>query len=762
MKGESMSQTPSHPVTMPMGAMTPADVWRIIRKRMWLIIACFVIVGLGGTAGIVAWYYYAPTYTASGLIEVEPGQAQQNAVLGPVSQDIIDVRIFTQYVQAQVSAVENPRILLAALDALGPKQTMFSGLGAVEELAEELNVTQIVDTPLIQVSLGGRNREQVQAVVNEVLTQYISQYKATRAQMDADRQQGLREKRDELKRQLDDLGRKLTAYRDEASVIVSDERGGEHMARLAGLVREEGRVLIELAEAASDWEQFQQLRKASEESGDLSPIMMAFPAIMEAMRSDRSLASMKEQRARLSQDLASLQQRLGPNHDSVKRLATAAQAAKNDLDARQSEILGQLFQQQAATLKSTYDRARAREAELRDAVAEARAAAVAAAKLAAEYRARETEYNNLQELLATVNDGLQRMSIATALAEANIRIAQAAALPLEPSEPRLLIYIPAVIMLSILLGMGLSLLVEFMDVRLRTPAEVARQTGVPLLASVPDLAEDERLSLDTNVATISQVVPQSLLAESFRQLRTGLLFSSDTPVRSLLVSSPGPGDGKTAVASNLAITAARGGSRVLLVDANFRRPSLAGVFDVPAGVGLSNVLVGLSTPEEAIHATSIENLDVLVAGAPPPSPGELLGSPRMREFMVDQMKAYDMVIVDGAPILVVADNALLAEIVDGVVLVFRAGENTRGMAQRSARQMHNLRARVLGAVLNRVRATKGGYFRESFQAYYDYSGTACPVEPMAKGAARTAARRQIPSTDILLDERDDEPKPPEA
>jgi capsular exopolysaccharide synthesis family protein len=370
-------------------------------------------------------------------------------------------------------------------------------------------------------------------------------------------------------------------------------------------------------------------------------------------------------------------------------------------------------------------------------VAEARGRAVDISKVATEYRAREDVFRRVQSLLNTVMDGLERMKLATAMALPTVSIAQLASLPEDPSEPRLPIYIPSAIIFSLLLGMGLCLLLELMDTRLRTPIQIVRQVGVPLLSNVPDLTEDERLALDMNVALVSQKAPQSLLAEAFRQLRTSLLFSSERPVKSILVTSPNPGDGKSTVAANLAITMARSGASVLLIEANFRRPSLARTFDVPASVGLSNVLVGLSSAAEAIQATAIENLDLLTCGALPPSPAELLGSDSMRQLMTEQARAYDHVIIDGAPILVVADNHLLAEVVDGIILVFRAGENTRGIALRAAAQMKSLRGRLLGAVLNRVRATKGGYFRESFQAYYDYAGASCPVD--VKSGTPTAA-----------------------
>ena len=740
-----MTQQPTVVPQPVAAAMTPADILRIVRKRLWLIVACFVVFGLGGTAGLVAWYVTAPRFTAEGILSVEPAQGG-NPITGGFDP-AIPIPLLEGWIQGQVQAIRSDRVLRAAIQAAdadlqkeGASLVMYTGPNPGGDLKRDLDIVHPRDSLYIAVSLRGTRKEQIRAIVKAVLDQFIKQHKDDRTASEADRRRELTSERDDLQRQLNDLSRRLSSMRDERGLIVADERNSEQLARLNTLTRQEAEVRTILAETKAAWDDFTALKKQSDEQKDASILVMAFPEIMETMRNDRTIADQSDRFARAQQDLQLLKQKFGPANETVKRTETQVTAMANELARKQSEVLGQLIQWVAATLKSKYDRAQAAAVDLQARVAEARAAAVDASKVVTEYSARADEFRRVQTLLGTVMDGLERMRIAAAIALPTINIAQPPTLPDEPSEPRLAIYIPSAIIFSVLLGFGLSLLLELMDTRLRTPSQVVRQVGLPLLASVPDLTEDERLAMDTNVALVSQKAPQSLLAESFRQLRTSLLFSSDTSVKSILVTSPNPGDGKSTVAANLAATMARSGARVLLIEANFRRPSLARTFDCPATVGLSNVLVGLSSAAEAIQATAIENLDVLTCGALPPSPAELLGSHSMRQLMTEQARAYDHVIVDGAPILVVADNHLLAEVVDGIILVFRAGENTRGIALRAAAQMRALRGRLLGAVLNRVRATKGGYFRESFQAYYDYAGTACPVD-VATGVPPTAMAR---------------------
>ena len=731
-----MSHQPAGSMPSTLSILAPADLWRIIRRRVWLIFACFFFFGVCGSGAFVAWWFLWPFYTAEGIVEVEAGQqlpafVQTQAEMGP------PVQLFEQYVQAQALAIRNNRVLDAAIDQLKNNEQLrgrdllFRGANASHKLGLALDVNHGLNTQTIFVSLTDTDKEQVYLTVTEVLRQYEAIMKAERDKSDSERRRELTQEREDLRKQLTDLGTRLSQMRGEAKILTADDRGSEEMARLVALAHQLTEAQLTLAEANAAWTQFQELKKAADEAKDYTPVIMGFPEITDVLRRDPGITALSEQASRGNQELQGLQQRFGEQHEAVKRMKTAVQGARNDLEAKQNEVLGQLFQQLAATLKSKYDRAKAAEAEIEARVAVARAAAIDVAKSTADFRAREDEFRRAQALLNTVVDGLERMRISQALSRPNVRVSRWPTMPVEPSEPRLILYIPAIVVFSILLGFGLSLLLELVDTRVRTPSDVTRQVGAPLLANVPDLSEDERLSMDTNVALVSQTAPQSLLAESFRQMRTSLLFASDQPIRSVLVTSPNPGDGKSTVAANLAITLARAGSRVLLIDANFRKPSLARVFDVPDRIGLSNVLVGMNPVSEAIQATSIANLDVLTSGVSPPSPAELLGSHSMRQLVVEQMKAYDRVIIDGAPMLVVADNFLLADVVDGIVLVFCAGENTRGMAQRTVRQVLSLRGRIAGAVLNRVRATKGGYFRESFQAYYDYSGASRPVEPVA-------------------------------
>ena len=469
-----MSQQPNAVPQPHQRVPVPAGVQRTSRMRwgltLALTLALFVVFSLGGTGALVAWYCYWPSYTAEGLLEVAPGLNPFPAVTGGYGEPEVPFQLYPSYVETQVQAIKNPRVLDAAFKEVEGKQTAYTGPGAVQALSKDLRVQSIPNTQYIYVGLRGRNREEVTRIVAQVLEQYTKQLEADRKQADAERQRGLREKRDDMQNQLGVLARRLADLRSESSLVVTDDRTSEQRERLAVSTRQLADAQLELARAKAAWDQFQKLRQDAQQGKDKAAVLMAFPEVMEALRRDPSITAMSEQVWRLKLELAGMKQGSEEKKDDIRRIEAMLQGAQNELQARQENVLGQLVQQTAATLKGAYDRARDQEASLLAAQSEARAAALAAAKLTAEYRGKEDEYNRGMALLNTLTDGLERMRISAALTRPNIRIARPPMLPLEPSEPRLylIIYIPAVLALGLLLALGLGLLLP-MILRRRSP-----------------------------------------------------------------------------------------------------------------------------------------------------------------------------------------------------------------------------------------------------------------------------------------------------
>jgi non-specific protein-tyrosine kinase len=212
--------------------------------------------------------------------------------------------------------------------------------------------------------------------------------------------------------------------------------------------------------------------------------------------------------------------------------------------------------------------------------------------------------------------------------------------------------------------------------------------------------------LDGHGGLVALSSPRSAAAEAYRTLRTNLQFSGvDRPIRTVLVTSAGPGDGKTTVVANLGVALAESGKRVILVDCDLRRPGLHQVFGQALAPGLTNAIIE-SLPEPPLRATAVPGLQVLTAGDTPPNPAEFIASERLARLLARLQERADVLVLDSPPVSIVADAAVLAPSMDGVILVVRAGGTKRDLAQRAKEQLESVGARVLGAVLNDARLEK--------------------------------------------------------
>jgi capsular exopolysaccharide synthesis family protein len=250
------------------------------------------------------------------------------------------------------------------------------------------------------------------------------------------------------------------------------------------------------------------------------------------------------------------------------------------------------------------------------------------------------------------------------------------------------------------LGIGAALVADLLDARIHSPSEIRRVMALSVLGTIPRLV-GARNAAKGRVGLISHEAPQSIQAESYRSLRTSLQIDRrQKPHQVILVTSPYPGDGKTTTASNLAISLALAGRKVLLIDADLRNPAQHRVFDRCRERGLTLMLRGILTLEQVVQPTAIEGLDLLTAGQEFPSPAELLASHGLSEHLEGIRRAYEVVIIDSSPLLVVTDPSILAAEVDGILLVARASQTRRRDAMRVAELLRALGTPVLGAVLN--------------------------------------------------------------
>ena len=300
-----------------------------------------------------------------------------------------------------------------------------------------------------------------------------------------------------------------------------------------------------------------------------------------------------------------------------------------------------------------------------------------------------------------------------------ITMFEAATTPVAPISPN----VPETVATAAAIGLPLALagafLIDYLDDTVRTGEEVSRLTGLPLMASIARMDGDGPQS--ERLITVQD--PLSPVSEAFRVLRTGIRFASvDRPVKTLMVTSAGPSEGKSVTVANLAVAFAEANQRVLLVDSDLRRPVQHRIFGVSNFHGLSDaILGGAGALAKCIQATDIKNLSLMTAGDIPPNPSELLASDRMGALIEALKQQYDLVLFDSPPALVVADGTILGSRVDGVILVTDVGQTHRKAAEQVASELRRARANLLGVVVNRVGTSGTGYgYGYGYGHYYRY------------------------------------------
>ena len=298
------------------------------------------------------------------------------------------------------------------------------------------------------------------------------------------------------------------------------------------------------------------------------------------------------------------------------------------------------------------------------------------------------------------------------------------------------------LLLGLAIGTVMALLVEFLRPAIRRQEDLAATLGAASPVVIPRtmLPRAPRHGRNGKSALVATADPNSGGAEAYRSLRTALLFSpAAAGVRSLLVTSAVPGEGKTTVASNLSAVFAQQGVRVLLIDADLRRARLHSVFHVQRAPGLTSLVEGAVLPEQAVHATDVPNLSFLPSGAPPSNPSEVLGSKAMAVTLRFLSGQYDLIILDSPPLLSAADASILATLVDGVIMVVRAGRLNEDVVRMAQQQVENVGGRVVAAVLNDPDAEVKRYGGDCY-----FTGYSASQKSGEKADARAASRTRVP------------------
>jgi succinoglycan biosynthesis transport protein ExoP len=333
------------------------------------------------------------------------------------------------------------------------------------------------------------------------------------------------------------------------------------------------------------------------------------------------------------------------------------------------------------------------------------------------YEKLQREAENDQRLYELVLKRFKELELSGLLRTSNVRVLDAAIPDAVPVRPKTRSAVMLFVLLGLMGGLALALGLELLDASVASRADVEERLGLSFLGAMPPLrSEEDGGSADLFIHRH----PRSPAAEMCRAIRTNLLFMSpDKPFRTVVVSSAGPAEGKSTAVINLGMVMAQTGTRVLLMDTDMRRPRLHRVFGVPDDVGVSSLVVGEGSLERAIKSTDVPNLFVLPCGPLPPNPAELLHARAFAELLEKLKERYDCILLDSPPLGPVSDALVLAKQADGILMVLKAGRTHREQARRAIRSLRDVKARIIGALLNHV-DVKGSRYGSDYGSYNDY------------------------------------------
>jgi capsular exopolysaccharide synthesis family protein len=336
-----------------------------------------------------------------------------------------------------------------------------------------------------------------------------------------------------------------------------------------------------------------------------------------------------------------------------------------------------------------------------------------------EEKARSDTYDLRRTELSGASSGEDSRFVLASLKANNITVQDPAEVPVKPQKPKKRLNMLLSIIVGLFGGVGLAFFSDYLDDTVKTVEDIERLVMLPFLGNVPNIDGAGKLKeFEKDLFTL--IKPKDPIAEAYRSIRTSISFSSteEEPLKSIIITSPGPQEGKTMTLCNLAITMVQSQKKVLLIDADMRKSRLHDVFKMKNDTGLSSFLSGHAEFDEVIQETDIVNLSLVAGGPHPPNPSELLASRKTEEFIDKAKEDFDLILFDTPPAAVVTDAAILSRVVDGTIIVIESGKTIKKILPRIKQGFNEAHARIIGILLNRASAARTtGYHYYSY--YYN-------------------------------------------
>ena len=674
------------------------DYWRIIRIRKTVILAVFLLVVL--TTTVVT--YWLPKYYAS---TVRIAVDKDTPDIGSLFDFRQSASVYDPYfIQTEFERISSKPVLYNVITNLGLHEIWgkkYYNVAKLEPaqafliLKKRIDLRQYRNTSLIEIRVLSEDKDEAAQIANKIAVAYRETREALRKEATMKGIKLLNEawkKQDELVNKLQD---ELAAMRETNNIsdAVADSTMVSTLEPETVRRLEMSRIesLARYSQAYSMWTNLTSLKKDT--------LRKALPTASP----DGLLAELLSRYAQTQQELTTARKDLGEQHPQVTRLTSLLETIDKQIEEKASGILVGL-EATVNSLKSELD-ARARELE------EAKDKDVQSAKKYGPYVLKKRDLESQKQIRQTMRLRIVQEEFDSQMSKSSIATIIDPAEPgMRPVRPNIPINIAMGIIVGLIVGIGLAFFIEYLDTSVKTIDDVERALQAPVLGVIPQ-----------NVGYLIEEGPESPHAEAYRVLRTNLLFSrKNEQLNTITVVSGGAGEGKSTTVFNLATVFAQNGQRVLVVDSDLRRPSLHKFLKVSNSVGLTNFLLKQKSLEEVIQTSPLSTLDFLPSGKLPSSSMGILNSTRMKEFIHEVKKRYDVVFFDSPPIMGVSDASVLASEVDMTLLVVQYRKYPQVMTIRAKQMVEKVGGHLMGVVLNNINISQDSYYYYYSGYYYDY------------------------------------------
>ncbi len=746
------------------------NIMRMLRLRLPIMIAVFLV--LAAPAVLAGWFAVPDEYSATASIRAA---ATTPAVLDGIDQG--RGRSYGQFVDTQRAMIEGTEILerVLAEPEIQQMEWLMESEDPLHKLMSAVS-TRSGRGELFNIRASAPDRESALAIVQRVLEHYMDYALAEERTVGGERLRLLYEEQQDLENEVEGLQQRIRRERLEIDAPLTGSRDAmsrDMQSYHVNLTHAEA-DLTEAESRIRQWERrLERLRDLRDEHGSTPSTPIYEMSIEEEVTRDSSVQSLRRRVSELDGELAVMRERYSADAPQLRTKVRDRDAYEQELSRKRRVVRGEILETmearaevELASAERELDSASERRQRFADLIEENRDDEIQRSHGWAQIQDLENEKNRTEARLRRVNDQIYQINVES---KAPARISQAGS-PRAPSSPergRRYQLMLLGVMFSAGASVGVGLLREINDQQVRTRQDISHITSLPVLASVPHMEEDSRLPSGVSAALLTGAQPNSLAADEFRRILSRIIYPPEgaSELNTCLVVSPTRGDGKTSLTANLAIALAQANRRVLVIDVTSRHPSIEGTFGLERAEGFSEVLRGEYSPQDAVRATAYPGLSVLGPGF---ETGDLIGKLASRdaiEFLEQAEDAFDHIIIDTPPALLMSDAKLLAPIADGVIMVIGAGVSTLGMVRRCIQDMNQVGANIIGIVLNGIRPYRGGYLKRNVNLYYAYADDQAKPGDGHGGlmkpppAPNTGHEEDTLPTAVLLDEDQDDGAP---